>query len=56
MINYLSKFRKYRFFVYWLVTWLEYADRLQIIDEFENANYHRKKRLNILKENDLQKM
>lgn len=56
MRNWLSKHRTYRFFCYWLVTWIEYYNRLQILDEFENANYHRLKLLNKLKTNDLEKM
>lgn len=46
----------YRFLCYWLVTWIEYYNRLQIYDEFENANFHRKNLFNKLKQNDLDKM
>lgn len=56
MRNFLSKFRWYRFSCYWLVSWIEYYNRLQVIDEFENANYHRLKLLKALRENDYIKM
>lgn len=56
MREFLSKYRVYRFFAYWLATWVEYWQRLQIYDEFENANYHRKKLFLKLKANDYEKM